>query len=268
MDKTICFTGRRPKFLCGYSGHDPYKPFVNELKEILRTYYMMGYKRFISGGAQGFDQLAFWAVENLKREHADIENIVYIPFMGYGGHWVSDGIFGQNEFKLMCQRADKVHFCLNEYLNNDRGRVNFALTKRNHDMVDNADLVIALYPEDNFQLQRGGTAECMKYAVINQHKPLLHLSYENKAGYLSITGMKYYGSEIWEPKVKTYTFNEIAREMFAIRDEYVAKIGAANAALIDSKLFQNINLDSEATYSEEQFRETIKTVRQNCESAI
>lgn len=43
MAKTICFTGRRPKFLCGYSSHDAYKPFVSALKEILRGYYNMGF---------------------------------------------------------------------------------------------------------------------------------------------------------------------------------------------------------------------------------
>lgn len=200
--KTICFTGRRPKFLCGYASHDAYKSFVDELRQIIRAYYNQGYTRYISGGAQGFDQLAFWAVEGLRNECPLIENIVYLPFVGYGEHWVANGPFGQNEFKLMLSKATQVKYISGEITaNSDNGRSTkqiAALMERNHAMVDDADLVIAAYPSDNFTVQKGGTAECMTYAVLKKQKPLLHINYIIEKGILKMNGQKFYGSEIWD----------------------------------------------------------------------
>lgn len=269
--KTICFTGRRPKYLCGYKSHEPYTHFVSELVEILRAYYMLGYKRFISGGAQGFDQLAFWAVEQLKHQYDDIENIVYIPFIGYGGQWVKDGVFGQQEYKLMLDRADEIHYCIAENISTNGAKVLAALTNRNHAMVDNADLVIALYPEENFQFQKGGTAECMRYAVITKHKPLLHLGYDNK-NYLSITSMKYYGEDLWKPQVKEYDFNQIARDILEIKQEYLRTMSdndrATKGALIESVIMRNVQLNPEIKYDEDAYRKIIQTIRRNCEAVI
>lgn len=60
MSKTICFTGRRPKDLFGYYNYDAYKEIQDVLSPILEAHYTTnGVRNFISGGAQGFDQLAF-----------------------------------------------------------------------------------------------------------------------------------------------------------------------------------------------------------------
>ena len=71
MDKTLCFTGRRPKDLFGYD-KDKYYPIVDKLELILEDFYLQGFKKYISGGAQGFDQLSFWAVNRLKKKYPDI----------------------------------------------------------------------------------------------------------------------------------------------------------------------------------------------------
>lgn len=75
--KTLCFTGRRPKNLCGYN-NNKYNDLVDKVTEICETFHQNGYRNFISGGAQGFDQLAFWAVLRLKKIHPDVKNIVYV----------------------------------------------------------------------------------------------------------------------------------------------------------------------------------------------
>ena len=76
---TICFTGPRPAKLYGYTKKEEYQKIVDQLKEVIRGFAKFGIKNYITGGAQGFDQLAFWAVNSLKKEY-DIQNIVYIPF--------------------------------------------------------------------------------------------------------------------------------------------------------------------------------------------
>ena len=59
---TACFTGPRPKNLFGYDDDEAYKYLLAVTKEVVDLFYYYGYRYFISGGAQGFDQIAFWAV--------------------------------------------------------------------------------------------------------------------------------------------------------------------------------------------------------------
>lgn len=81
MEKTICFTGHRPNKMAGYK-HENYCCFLNSLEEHLQKYLDAGFTKFITGGAQGADQLAFWAVHRLKLHNPSIpiQNIAYIPF--------------------------------------------------------------------------------------------------------------------------------------------------------------------------------------------
>ena len=102
---TVCFTGRRPKDLCGYNA-DSYKTLVSAVLVILENLYQtQGVRRFITGGAQGFDQLAFWAVHNLRKNHPDVENILYLPFRGQESRWLAKGPFSQDEYRLMQSMA-------------------------------------------------------------------------------------------------------------------------------------------------------------------
>ena len=191
--KTICFTGHRPKVLCGYN-REAYKQFVIQLSDIIEKYIENeNYIRFITGGAQGFDQLAFWAVNNVRNcfvksnNQTNIENIVYVPFPNQCKMWRKDGTFGQKEYQLMLKHATEVH-----YVNSDELEGRKALTHlmlRNHAMVDISDLVIALYEDDNWDTSSGGTAECMRYA--KQHnKPILQLYYVVINNELRITKTK------------------------------------------------------------------------------
>lgn len=177
----MCFTGRRPKDLHGYN-HDAYIPMVEVIKRDLRTFVAQGYTEFISGGAQGFDQLAFWAVNALKREGYQIKNIVYVPFSGQEKAWKDTGLFSQQEYNLMLRLADEVKV-LRNICTYDKSQVVNALHQRNHDMVDSADAVFGLYPNNSWQLPetKGGTAECLKYAY-SRGKRIYQLSNETLCG--------------------------------------------------------------------------------------
>lgn len=173
---TVCFTGRRPKDLCGYNKKS-YENFVNDLEKYLEeNFCKKGYKTFISGGAQGFDQLAFWAVNRLKKKYPDIKNIVYVPFEGQETKWAIDGLFSQKEYKLMLSLADNYEY-LYKVNKNNYSEVAGALIKRNNKMVDDSDCVIALYPDDAYITDTGGTSECMRYAV-KCGKPVYQIKYK------------------------------------------------------------------------------------------
>ena len=168
MSKTMCFTGRRPKDLFGYVKEN-YVPLVNKLTdELIRFHKEQGFDVFITGGAQGFDQLAFWSVDRIKRQGFSVQNIVYAPFRKQESKWLQNGLFSQSEYQLMLSRADEVHYCNAEIdvLIASKWKINVALSGRNHDMVNSSELVFGLYPGDAWidENCRGGTAECLRSA--------------------------------------------------------------------------------------------------------
>lgn len=67
MINTVTFTGPRPKKLFGYNDKESYQKIVDVLKVQVKDAYDNGARRFISGGAQGLDQMAFWAVYSVKK---------------------------------------------------------------------------------------------------------------------------------------------------------------------------------------------------------
>ncbi len=159
---TVAFTGHRPKDLAGYVPNN-YLKFNQQFDNVLYELYKCGVRRFISGGAQGFDQLAFWRVDCFKMTHKDIENIVYVPFKGQEDRWLKDGFFSQAEYHNMLRDADKVVY-LSEEKPEGYGNIAKALMQRNERMVDDADIVVALYEDDSWTTAKGGTAEAMRYA--------------------------------------------------------------------------------------------------------
>ena len=163
MRKTVCFTGPRPKRLCGYY-RESYQDLLIYLQKIIEDLYLSCYKEFITGGAQGFDQLAFQAINAVKKKNPswDISNILAIPFHGQELRWKETGIFGQKEYREMLTAADKIVYVSDLYKNQNPY---FLLFKRNEYMIDSSDLVVALYPDENWEnAKSGGTENAMKYA--------------------------------------------------------------------------------------------------------
>ena len=160
--KTLCFTGHRPKALFGYD-QTLYTGLMLQLTDCVKQLYEnAGYRKFISGGAQGFDQLAFWAVDNLKKIHPDIINVVYVPFAGQEQKWLQEGLFSQTQYRQMLSVADEVRIISD---NNDIS----ALFKRNDAMIEDSDGILCLYEDDSWKdpNTKDGTAEAMRFA--NNH---------------------------------------------------------------------------------------------------
>lgn len=160
MGKTLCFTGHRPQKMYGY---DPkkYIGLFNQVVECVKNLYAVGYTNFISGGAQGFDQLAFWAVDALKRDggYTKISNRVYIPFEGQERSWPASGMYGQAEYHAMLQAADEVRVISDK---SDKA----ALFLRNEAMVEDSDGILCLYEDDSWKtVKTGGTAKTMQFAI-------------------------------------------------------------------------------------------------------
>lgn len=185
MKVTYAFTGRRPKDLCGYN-YDNYREFVDKFVIKLSTIIDTNKENvFVSGGAQGFDQIAFWSVHRLKRQHPEwnIKNVVYVPFKGQESRWAKTGDFSQSDYNKMLRFADEVRY-LSDHLSDYQDIVK-ALHNRNHAMIDDCDKLIALYPSDDWRSSKGGTAEAMRYAS-SVKKNILQLRYTIVNGCLQI----------------------------------------------------------------------------------
>lgn len=175
---TACFTGCRPKALHSYE-HDKYLCLVSMLIGLVLDLNQQGVGRFISGGAQGFDQLAFWSVNRAKVAAPDMLNDVYIPFPAQPCRWKEDGLFSRSEYQLMLRKANTVKTLSDDPDPNNFYQLVQKLHDRNHAMVDDSDMVIALLVvgyNDDWRSSKGGTAECIQYAVAN-HKPVLGVFY-------------------------------------------------------------------------------------------
>lgn len=164
-----CFTGHRPKDLHGYAGREPYQPIINFTRDICEALSRAGVRTFISGGAQGFDQLAFWAVNSLRASNPRLANTVYVPFGNQPGKWSAQGPFSQSDYQIMLQHATDVRILADNPPDGDTGAAARLLHARNHAMVDASDIVIALLTgpvlENGVQNAKGGTAECVRYAI-------------------------------------------------------------------------------------------------------
>lgn len=164
--KTVCFTGKRPKDLFGYE-KGRYTALVDRLTQECIRLARQGYSLFISGGAQGADQLAFWAVDKAKRQGFGITNTVFRPFDGHEARWARDGLFGQKEYQLMLRRADAVITCsARPDPAKGMGGVVEAMNLRNHLMVDHSGLVFGICRGNPIDGRcKGGTKECLTYAA-------------------------------------------------------------------------------------------------------
>lgn len=168
--KTLCFTGPRPKKLFGFDNIDAYKPLYQTLSKQILQFYNQGYLRFISGGAQGVDHIAFWAVYDLKIKHPETEilNIVYQPFINQSDRWSDFGLFSKFEWGKILSIADQV-VDISKKKNIDISYtfgINKALIERNKSMVDDSDTVLGVYKhnQDFMTDKYSGTANCLQYA--------------------------------------------------------------------------------------------------------
>lgn len=135
-----------------------------------------GARTFISGGAIGWDQIAFWTVQRLKNEYGDryLKNIVSVPFKNQPNKWRNDEII--TWYNKMLQRADEViyvdelpQYAKDRYTPTDQYSA-MKMQLRNQHMVDHSDCVVACWNGD----RSGGTANCVKYAE-GQHKRVIQL---------------------------------------------------------------------------------------------
>jgi len=163
MNRVLSATGHRPDKLGGYTQNNAtIRRIKNELLVKLRLCISVyGFDEFWSGAAQGFDQLFFEVVEDLRVEFPHIKNNIAMPYKDFGENWPEPA---RKHLKELCCMADKVHIVY-------EGGFSFGkLNGRNIFMVDKGDGVMACWDGS-----KGGTYNCIEYAK-RKKKPILRLN--------------------------------------------------------------------------------------------
>lgn len=138
-------TGHRPKKLNNeYNGG----PMTENIKSFMRNFLVTRRPEMvISGGALGVDQM--WAEVAIELE---VPVIMALPFQGFEGVWPPPS---QAKLERLLN-----HDLIKEVLYvSEPGWAAWKMQKRNQYMVDNSDLLVAIWDKGP-----GGTANCVEYA--------------------------------------------------------------------------------------------------------
>ncbi len=154
---TACFTGHRQL------EESQLPALCVRLDGVLDKLYTMGYRRFICGGALGFDMLAAERVIALKARLPGVQLVLAIPCAAQSQAWpVAEG----QRYERIFYGADETHVLSKFYYKG-------CMAVRNRFMVDRSSYVIC-YLTDT----KGGTASTAAYAF-RENLPLLNIAMDD-----------------------------------------------------------------------------------------
>ena len=122
---------------------------VERLVARIRALYEEGYRRFITGGAVGFDTIAARALLVLKREYADLHFTMMIPCADQDAKWTDAQ---KSEYARHKAQADEVVLLSPHYFDG-------CMQARNAAMVNESSAVIAYLTRP-----RSGTGHTVRLA--------------------------------------------------------------------------------------------------------
>lgn len=155
---TVCFTGHR-LIECGED------ELAGKLDVVIDRCVEKGYRRFLTGGALGFDTLAAKRVVAAKERHPEISLSLILPCRDQTKLWKK--LPDIREYSALKDVADEVVYVQNFY---DQS----CMMKRNRLMVDSSGLCIAY-----FNGRPGGTGNTVEYAK-NKGVPTVNLYTEKR----------------------------------------------------------------------------------------
>ena len=146
---TLCIagTGHRPNKLGGYGKDVQQRLYTLALQQL----QALGATEVISGMALGWDQAVAQAATRLALPWK-----AYVPFEGQELQWPA---LSQAAYHSLLRDATEVVVC------SEGGYSGKAMQERNERMVDDCDLLLALWDGTG-----GGTANCLRYAHVVERK--------------------------------------------------------------------------------------------------
>ena len=139
----MCFTGHRKLEEDAFT-------LRGRLDRVLEALYAMGYRRFLDGGALGFDLLAAECVLRLQTRHPDVRLVMVIPCAAQPRHWNAEQ---RARYERILFQADETRVLSEHYFNG-------CMMVRNRHMVDRADCCVCYLNKT-----KGGTVSTVAYAL-------------------------------------------------------------------------------------------------------
>ena len=149
-EKVCCFTGHRPDaFPWKDDEKDPrFHVLTERMEAAVDTALRSGAVKFIFGNALGVDTWAAQIVLKKRKENPAIQLEIALPF------------FGHNSDSAACRKVQK-EANLVHVVSTEKSRT-AAFFQRNKYMVDNSDIIIAVY--DDQKSKRSGTQKTLEMA--------------------------------------------------------------------------------------------------------
>lgn len=153
--QTVCFTGHRD---LGADG-----PLLSRrLDAALEKLYAMGYRRFLDGGARGFDLLAAQRVLALRDRHPDAQLVMVIPCANQTLRWLDADC---RLYEHILCHADQTRVLSPDYYTG-------CMMVRNRYMVARASFCVCY-----LNRRKGGTMSTVAHASAEK-VPILNLALE------------------------------------------------------------------------------------------
>lgn len=155
----VSFTGYRPEKLGFFGEDDPlFIDFIKRLREKISELIGEGANVFLSGMALGSDTFCAEIVLELKKEHPNIKLTAAIPCANQAEHWSEKQ---QAHYRELLEKCDERVVLSEHYYNG-------CMQKRNRYLVDNCDVLLAIYDG-----KPGGTKNTVKYAAAKSRKLII-----------------------------------------------------------------------------------------------
>ena len=140
---------------CAFTGHrnikDGHKqPLANLLKRAISYAYEKGCRRFITGGALGFDTAAAREVLLFRISHPDVSLILFLPCLDQDAGW---NMSQKDSYEYILSSADEVKY-VSEFYNKT------CMKRRNQAMAEECDIMIAYVSRDY-----SGAAQTLRMAT-------------------------------------------------------------------------------------------------------
>ena len=145
---------------------DPVEPLLRLTLEVIEGLYERGFRRFLCGGATGFDTLAASAVLILKQRKPDARLILVLPCEDQDQSWKPHE---RALYRSIREQADRVFVLSPHYYNG-------CMMTRNRFLVDHAAFCVAYWKGAS----TGGTLSTIRLAL-RRRLPVLNLAVPEEA---------------------------------------------------------------------------------------
>ena len=140
---------------CAFTGHRNIK-FTHKqalpglLGRAISYAYEKGCRRFITGGALGFDTVAAREVLRFRISHPDVSLVLFLPCLDQDAGW---SMSQKDAYEYILSHADEVKYISENY---DKT----CMKRRNQSMAEECDIMIAYVSRDY-----SGSAQTMRMAI-------------------------------------------------------------------------------------------------------